>query len=127
MKLSGDFEQPHRGDMSRLVMASVAFVAAIFILVLAVNQKDSPSQKPANNTQAVVAESQTGPDTSKVPDASALSPEDFDFWDMYGESEESTEEETEETAESKPEDDPATDGRHTKLVGADGKDRKSVV
>ncbi|MGN0385053.1 MAG: GH25 family lysozyme [Lachnospiraceae bacterium] len=127
MKLSGDYEQPHRGDVLRLVMASVVFVAAIFILVLAVNKKDSPSQKPVNNTQTVKSEQQTVPDMSKVPDASALSPEDFDFWDMYGESEESTEEEIEETVESKPEDDPATDGRHTKLVGADGKEEWVLI
>ena len=58
---------------------------------------------------------------------SELHPDDFDFWDMYPEETETpqpTEEPEETTA---PEDDPSTDGKHTLVQYADGKEEWVLI
>ena len=113
MRLPDDVNEPER--FSPIWIAAL-FVVIIVALVLWLNRDNlakSKTQKQETNL-SVMQEQQ-----EQVPPESTLSPENFDFWDKYPEST------PEPVVESTPEpviEDPATDGKHTKIINEDGEE-----
>ena len=137
MKMPEDFDD--RSSLAPTVVMSIlavtAFVALILVAMLFLNQKPKNSaasrgSQQANSVQAAQEAASPVilyPETDELVGGSELHPDDFDFWDMYPEETETpqpTEEPEETTA---PEDDPSTDGKHTLVQYADGKEEWVLI
>lgn len=136
MRLQDDYEE--RSGMTPTVMSALVavtlFVGAILAVVLIMN---NPRGTTKNTAASATAESKTQmaasseveyPDTEDLLTGSTLSPADLDFWDKYPEEtvEESKPEEKEPTKETV-ENDPSTDGKHTLVKTADGKEEWLLI
>ncbi len=135
MRLPDDYEE-HRGLTPMVISAIVAvtlFVSMILIIVLLMNHKEgTKSVQEMQSVEEVSAQESASvsdkyPDTEELLSGSSLSPEDLDFWELYPEEtvQESIPVETEqrETVEL----DPATDGKHTLVQYADGKEEWILI
>lgn len=136
MKMPDDFDD-HSSMTPTVVMSIVAvsaFVAVILLLVLLLNnqnqgnnsqsqeQKNGPVQAAADPTSPVIIY----PDTDELITDNSLHPDDFDFWDMYPEPTPTPTPEP--TKEPEPEkEDPSTDGKHTLVEYADGKEEWVLI
>ena len=135
MKLPEEYDGKSRmgTGMLRMVIGVILFMAAILVLVLVINHKDKkPHTNYADKTQTGQTQTSEGngqdlaqglPETI-VP--GTLTPDDFDFWDMYPEETETL------PTESGPkkevvEDDPSTDGKHTLITYADGEEEWVLI
>lgn len=129
MRLPEDYEE-HSGMTPMMVMSIVAvtlLVGIILVVVLLTNSggggrtdgQMASVTSPVINTAAVPQESvQTG----------TLTPDDLDFWDMYPPKESPTPQPSPESiAPEKADNDPATDGKHTLLKYADGKEEWVLI
>lgn len=132
MKLPEDYDD--RSSLTPTVIAAIVavtlFVAVILVVVLLMN--NGIGSKPKRGyTQQIVTE-QSSPiisdtDREEYAAGSKLHPEDLDFWDMYPEpTEEPKPEETEPPKETV-ENDPSTDGRHTLVQYADGREEWVLI
>lgn len=134
MHLPDDYDE-HPGLTPTVVTAIVAvslFVGAILAIVLLMNNQKSGHSGTAQQTPQETVVATDGrpeyPDTDEILTGSTLTPDDLDFWDKYPE-------ETEEVAagpeEEKPketvENDPSTDGKHTLVEYADGKEEWVLI
>lgn len=132
MKLREDFDD-RSGMTPTVVMTIVAvtvFIAIILVIVLLVNSKghgrasgppDAGGQPEGTSPFIISSESGSG------SIGSGLSPEDLDFWDKYPPKEEETPTPDEPVEQEKAENDPATDGKHTLVVGADGREEWVLI
>ena len=129
MKLPEEFdEQPKMGlTVVRMIIGVTLFISAILVLILLINSENikngmrTPSQAQPDDSAGLVADEGT-PDTFEP---GTLTPDDFDFWDLYPEE---TEEPAQEESVKKEEvSDPATDGKHTLVVTADGKEEWVLI
>ena len=137
MKMPDDFDD--RSSLAPTVIMSIlavtAFVAVILVMVLFMNHK------PKNST-AANASGQTGsgqvvqeaappvllyPETDELVSGSDLHPDDFDFWDMYPEKTQEPEPTKEPEETEALEEDPSTDGKHTLVQYADGKEEWVLI
>lgn len=122
MRMRGDYEE-HTGmspTMVAAIAAAVFFVAAILVIVLLTNQdgsrnkdhKASASREPS----LVIVE----PDPETAAREEILSPRDLDFWDRYPPQETQKPAQTESPKEQTQENNPASDGRHTRIENPNG-------
>lgn len=132
MKLHDDFDD-HSGMTPTVVMTIVAvtvFVAIILVVVLLVN---SGGRRSGRGSQSTVQQPEAtspvilSPEPGSIPSGSVLHPDDLDFWDKYPPKEEETPEPQEPVEQEKVENDPATDGKHTLVVNADGKEEWVLI
>ncbi|MCI8286424.1 MAG: Lyzozyme M1 (1,4-beta-N-acetylmuramidase) [Lachnospiraceae bacterium] len=135
MKMPDDFDD--RSNLTpTVVMAIVAvsvFVAIILLTVLFTNDRrdGNATARQTEQNESVQASGDTGssvvlyPETDELLTGSSLHPDDFDFWDMYPEPE-ATPEPTQ-TPEAVVENDPSTDGKHTLVQYADGKEEWVLI
>lgn len=137
MKMPEDFDD--RSSLAPTVVMSIlavtAFVALLLVAILFLNQKPKNSAASRGSQQAgsVQAAQEAAspviiyPEMDELVGDSDLHPDDFDFWDMYPE-ETATPQPTEEPEETAaPEDDPSTDGKHTLVQYADGKEEWVLI
>lgn len=142
MQLPDDYEE-HSGLTPTVVTAIVGvtlFVAAILVLVLMMNRQNTKTDSSSASGSAIGRKEETVnketannrteyPGTDELLTGSTLTPDDFDFWDKYPEQTEESvavpqeEEKKEETVES----DPSTDGKHTLVQTADGKEEWVLI
>ncbi len=121
MRLPEEHDNEPKVNMSAVytVLGVILFVTVVMIIVLAVNYAGwsgkGPLQPFPGNTPG---ESQQISEQENGEREHVQSPDDLDFWDMYPV--ESGEEEGEKKESEEDEDDPSTDGKHTKIVYADG-------
>lgn len=134
MRLPDDYEE-RSGLTPTVVTAIVAvtlFVGAILVVVLLMNNQ-KPKYKQVVQQNNVTETVETMNDGTEYPDAdellngSTLSPDDLDFWDKYPEETETVPTETVEETEEVVENDPATDGKHTLVVSADGEEEWVLI
>lgn len=130
MKLPEEFDNHPRMSLTvvRTIIGVTSFMVMILVLVLILNR-----DKNANYVQN--ADTQTEQTLAQIPEESlpyqgiekeeGLTPDDFDFWDLYPVESESPM--PEETSEETVEDDPATDGRHTLVVLASGEEEWVLI
>jgi GH25 family lysozyme M1 (1,4-beta-N-acetylmuramidase) len=121
------------------IVAVTMFVAAILIIVLVVNGNNNKSSKSRNsNSQTfslpdvVLDDNEQTDNTAGTLSVGTLRPDDLDFWDMYPETAETTtavptEETQQKTETTKAEEDPSTDGKHTLVQYADGKEEWVLI
>ena len=125
MRLPEDFEEQNNGKPVVYMFAGVCtFIVLLFTVMLILNMEPKKSPDKITDNKSDVAENDA-PDTSISESKSDLVSDDLDFWGMYpkdDESDDSDEDDEEEIKEDdkKDEDDPSTDGKHTKIVYADG-------
>lgn len=128
MKLPEDYND--KSGMTPTIVSTIVavslFVGAILAVVLIVNHKQNVPRQPGNTQPDVSTAGDGYPDTANLIGDSSLTPDDFDFWDMYPQ--ETPEPETEADATPEPQEpDPATDGRHTLVVDKDGKEEWVLI
>lgn len=126
MKLPQEFDEHPKMSMTvmRMIIGVTSFMVIILVLVLIINQ--DKNKKPAE--QALLPpETALAPSPAPYPEAEReeLTPDDFDFWDMYPE--ESPSATPEETVAEEEKEDPSTDGRHTLVVHADGEEEWVLI
>ena len=137
MKMPDDFED--RSNLTPTVVIAIVtvsvFVAVILMMVLLGNRRPGGNAQSAQKTpsteevQAPVEAGSSGsmyPSTDELLTGSTLHPDDFDFWDLYPESQEEEPEPTP-TPEAVVENDPSTDGKHTLVQYADGKEEWVLI
>lgn len=132
MRLPEDYDD-HSSMTPTVVMTIVAvtaFVGAILIMVLLMNN----DTKSGNRREQLASEEVQGsspvvmaPDIDELLTGSTLLPEDLDFWDKYP-----PKEPEEPPAETPPpqeavENDPATDGKHTLVQYSNGKEEWVLI
>lgn len=131
MKLPEDYEE-HSGMTPMVVMSIVAvtlLVAVILVIVLLMNNNKRNHGSQTNGNQSI---SQTSPiieqeEPEPSVGGSKLTPDDLDFWDMYPPESPTPLPETTETPRETVENDPSTDGKHTLLQYADGKEEWVLI
>lgn len=136
MKLPEDNED-RSGLTPTVVTAIVAvtlFVGAILVVVLLMNdrkdhRKNNRVESPVVTEETAQAQASSDyPDTSDILTGSTLSPDDLDFWDKYPEETQETEPvPTQEEPGEIEANDPATDGRHTLVTYADGREEWVLI
>jgi len=132
MRLPDDFDDNNGGtgiSMFNMVVGVCAFVLVLLGIIIGVNYKNNGGGSSAAN-EPVEAESENDLDqamaerTKELVSGSTLRADDLDFWDRYPEETEETKESKKEsepeTEETEP--DPATDGKHTLVTYASGKE-----
>ena len=135
MKMPDDFED-HSSLAPTVVMSILAvtlFVAVILVMMLFLNSKpkSGAAGQGSQRTENVQAGQEAAPpvivypETDELLSGSNLHPDDFDFWDLYPEETE-TPAPTEEPQEEE-EEDPSTDGKHTLVQYADGKEEWVLI
>lgn len=136
MRLSDDYEQENRSSGLFVITALLVtiFVAVLLGVVLLFNRE--PESKPKEDySSAVDFGANTNLPEVIYPEAEELvgtgdklKPEDLDFWDKYPEKEpEVFVPQVEEEVPEEVENDPATDGRHTKIINEKGEEEWILI
>ncbi len=128
MKLPEEYDEQPKMSLTvvRMIIGVTLFISAILVLILLMNSetiKKGREEPPAQPDDAVQDVADGEPSDEFVQ--GTLTPDDFDFWDLYPE--ETEEPEQEESVKKEEVSDPATDGRHTLLVTADGKEEWVLI
>lgn len=142
MRLPEDYEE-HTGMTPTVVMSIVAvtlLVGVILVVVLLMNNDrkgGSGGQTPQGTSVASpIITDRTGENgTESVAEgkgsAGGLTPDDLDFWDMYPQETASPEPAGGDSQGQKPQEavtnDPATDGKHTRIENADGEEEWVLI
>lgn len=136
MKLPSQGEEPER--MSPSIIGAIAavslFVLLILILVLVINdQNRTPNRNAGTSNEYVqpsveIASADNGRlDTNELIGNSNLTPDDFDFWDLYPETTQEPIPEPTSTPVPEEETDPSTDGRHTLVINDNGEEEWVLI
>lgn len=130
MKLHDDYND--RSGMTPTVVMTIvavtAFIAIILVIVLLANNtgrshgNKNPGQQGPSSPVILTPE----PDGASS-EGSNLHPDDFDFWDKYPPKEEETPKPSEPVVQEKVENDPATDGKHTRVVNTKGEEEWVLI
>ncbi|MDE5893481.1 MAG: glycoside hydrolase family 25 protein [Acetatifactor sp.] len=129
MKLPEDYND--KSGMTPTIVSTIVavslFVLAVLAVVFFVNYRQNPPRRPLYS-QSTVGTVDGGSffDAAEPVSEGTLSPDDFDFWDMYPQTTPEPEPEPEATPEPQ-EIDPATDGKHTLVVDRDGKEEWMLI
>lgn len=137
MHLPEDYEE-HSGLTPTVISAIVAvtlFIAAILAVVLLMNHQKNSTVKPVRQDETnaspeiIIPEEPESnyPETNELLTDSKLSPDDFDFWDMYPEEKPKAPEPETTPKPEAVENDPATDGKHTLIQYADGREEWVLI
>ncbi|MBO5281666.1 MAG: glycoside hydrolase family 25 protein [Lachnospiraceae bacterium] len=131
MKLPDDSND--RSEMTPTIVSTIVavslFVLIILLLMIIINHKKlMPRQTQTAQTPSTVSSAADDgyPDTKDLIGDSSLTPDDFDFWDMYPEATSEPEKEPEATATPEV-NDPSADGKHTLVVNRDGKEEWVLI
>lgn len=122
MKLPDEYDDQPKMSMGvmRMIIGVTFFIAAILVLILVINEKKS--------AKAIEKETESLTEGEEAFVPGTLTPEDFDFWDMYPkETTESLPEETKKADDKEVKEDPATDGKHTLVTTSDGKEEWVLI
>lgn len=130
MRLPDDYdEQPKLNTFTlKMIIGVSLFLVAVLVLVLLVNSENTPksvnTQNQNSQNELVQNQVENGSDPM-IP--GTLSPEDFDFWDMYPEITPTPLPEETGSSEEVVEDDPSTDGRHTLVINSAGEEEWVLI
>lgn len=153
MRLPGDDEQRPAGFSLIYMMIGVsAFVLIMLVAVMSANKKQNNNNNNAQKLQQQKQEEQTAlednADTQTEEPKRKLRAEDLDFWDMYPVDEENSTPDTSQASKSESKgaaakteednkkdekkqellkEDPSTDGKHTLIKSADGKEEWVLI
>ena len=144
MRLPDEYDNEPKMSASAIyaTLGVTLFVAAVLVLVLVTNNKDGRGRntmasqpvsdtseaqnQPADGNAVSPGDTAGGKEEVSLKNGSGLTPDDFDFWDLYPEEPEQEPEKKDDSAKEEVSD-PATDGRHTKITYADGKEEWVLI
>ncbi len=130
MRLPEEYDNEPKINKSAVysVVGVFLFVIIVLVIVLLVNFRSGTSNVQDNGNGNNV---QTPNEQIREPEDSSLSgvisPDDLDFWDMYPVESKEKESETEKDKDKNKEKNPATDGRHTKVINANGEEEWVLI
>lgn len=129
MRLPEEYEEKNTGKPVMYMFTGVCvFIVFLFAIVFFLNKE--PKRKQTGEMQGSV-ETSEGDIAQKVDEEkSNLVAEDLDFWNMYPKEEnkiDDVEDKEEKKEEISKENDPSTDGKHTKITYADGKEEWVLI
>ena len=130
MKLPEEFDEQPRMSLTvvRMIIGVTSFMVVILVLILILNRdkNENRTEQAGNQTDQTLAElpEQSLP-YQEIEKDEYLTPDDFDFWDLYPE--ESPSPLPEDTTEEVVKEDPSTDGRHTLVVQANGEEEWVLI
>ena len=128
MRLPEDFEEQNTGKPVIYMFVGVCtFIVLLFAIMMILNMEP----RKTNNKETNSTVNSESVDTQTNETKSDLVSEDLDFWGMYPKDEDikdvdDTKEEKKES-EKKDENDPSTDGKHTKIIYADGSEEWILI
>lgn len=134
MRLPDDYDD--RSGLTPTVVSAIVAVTLFVAIILAVvlmmnndhkgngdhNAAQSQSAQPTPTSPVIVY-----PDTDEIISGSKLTPDDFDFWDMYPPSPSPSAIPEPVASPEVVENDPATDGKHTLVKYSDGKEEWVLI
>ena len=88
MRLPDDYEEQPKLNMAalKMIIGVSLFIVAVLVLVLIMNSDDTrPKGNNAGNQSANASTSAGNGEDADTIVPGTLSPDDFDFWDMYPE------------------------------------------
>lgn len=132
MRLPED-DSDRSGLTPTVVTAMVAvtlFVAVILVVVLLMN--NDMISRPKRNPSSHIVLDQSSPiiddeEADAIVSSGKLHPDDLSFWDMYPEATEEPKPEETEPPKKAVENDPSTDGKHTLIRYADGREEWVLI
>jgi len=139
MKLQGDYDYEESRGGVPVGAASIAIVALMAMILVIVFMNRNDNNKRNVKTVETSTESQTAKEEGRVSldeyiSGSTLTADDLDFWDMYPEEEmeepqkdDKKKDKNKETQEEETIEDPALDGKHTKITYADGSEEWVLI
>lgn len=131
MRLPDDYEDQSKmtPTVVSAIVAVTLFVTFILIVVLLLNNNRRPNRVvvPAQEAELSSTSVSEYPNTKDLISDSKLSPDDLDFWDMYPPKKEEEIKAEKETPKEIIENDPSTDGKHTLIQYADGKEEWLLI
>lgn len=132
MRLPDDDDRQPGLGIVKMVIAVCAVMAVILIAVLLAN-KNRFTKRRVNAVPSSEASASNEASQGELASGGTLTPDDFDFWDLYPEGEPTDDDgklpgfNGEEESEEPVAPDPATDGKHTLIRSADGKEEWVVI
>lgn len=122
MRLPEEFDEQPRMNMTviKMIIGVTMFIVAILVLVLIMNSSGTKKNTTGNGQGAENQSQAAGGEAAKEIIPGTLSPEDFDFWDLYPEATATPLPQNDTLETEVVESDPSADGRHTLVVAADG-------
>lgn len=139
MRLQDDYDYEERRGTIPVGAVSMTIIAAMaLVLVMVFMNQNTKSKSSASNEQPSVeptVQEEVKVDLDEYISGSTLTADDLDFWDMYPEDdlkEEASKEDKkadkkEEELEEETIEDPALDGKHTKITYADGSEEWVLI
>jgi len=139
MKLQDDYDYEERRGTIPVGAVSMTIIAAMaLVLVMVFMNQNAKSRSNASNTASSVestAQEEVKVDLDEYISGSTLTADDLDFWDMYPEEvlgeeagkEEDKKDDKKEEEEEESIEDPALDGKHTKITYADGSEEWVLI
>ncbi|MGN1148425.1 MAG: glycoside hydrolase family 25 protein [Lachnospiraceae bacterium] len=135
MKLPEEFDDQPKMSITvvQMIIGVTLFIAAILVLILILNSNNIKQNKTnqanaGQNGELAAANGQaSGQGEHAEVQPGTLTPDDFDFWDLYPEETATPLPEENGAKEEVVQEDPATDGRHTLVVSADGKEEWVLI
>ncbi|HKM33716.1 MAG TPA: glycoside hydrolase family 25 protein [Lachnospiraceae bacterium] len=131
MKLPDEYDDSPKLSMTvvKMIIGVTVFMATILILVLIMNRKNHSTQSASPTMASATTDlnlDHGGIGNDEPVKSGTLSPDDFDFWDLYPEDTvETVLAETE--VEEKVKNDPATDGKHTLITNSMGEEEWVLI
>ena len=131
MRLPEDYEE-RQGMTPTVVMSIVAVTLLVGIILVVVLLMNDEKDGSAGSVSVSLQLTESSPiidasGESVAPSGSGLTPEDLEFWDMYPQEETPSPEPVDEKPQETVENDPATDGKHTLIEYADGKEEWVLI
>ena len=129
MKLPEDYND--KSGMTPTIVSTIVAVSLFVLVILVIvffvnNRQNSPRRSWDSQAAAGTAAGDSHINAAEPVGDSNLTPDDFDFWDMYPQA--TPEPETEAEATPEPQEvDPATDGKHTRVVNEDGEEEWVLI
>lgn len=129
MRLPEDYEEQNTGKPVTYMLAGVCTFIVLLFLVMLILNIDKPMAKGKDTSQNKEANIHNTEDSDIK---SNLVADDLDFWDMYPIEDDTEEEEDShkkpiDSEDEKDKNDPATDGKHTKITYADGSEEWVLI
>lgn len=126
MRLPDEIEEKERFSPSIIsTLGAVSLVIIIIVAIVLYVNRDKLANNGSVGSQGTVDISQQPVEDTVEIGNSDLSPEDFDFWELYPEA--TAVPVVEEPEEEVQEEDPSTDGKHTKIITDSGEEEWVLI
>ena len=131
MRLPEEYEEQNTGKPVVYMFVGVCtFIILLFAVMMFINFEPKKTTDNVNGDKIPIVNGENTTNDSNSESKSELVSDDLDFWGMYPKDDESDDiedEEEEKKEEKEDENDPSKDGKHTKLIYADGSEEWVLI